>query len=153
MYSTVHWVGSEHQVSYSPCTTALCSLSVWCFHCCFKTSSINRQVKLLEKFVVLKLVKKFPTYYGTRRLITMVKTANHLPLFSTTLIQTMSSHLVSLISILLLASHLYLGLPSLLFRLPSKTLYAFILSSMYTHFPEYLCSHIRQQMINGLFHG
>jgi hypothetical protein len=31
-------------------------------------------------------------------------------------------------------------------------LYAFILFSMYMHFPEYLYSQIRQHMNSGLFH-
>ena len=151
MYSTVQWVGSEHQVSYSPCTTALCSLSVWCFHCCFKTSSINRQVNLLEKFVVLKASQEISHILWNHKTHYHGQKSQPLALFSSTLIQTMPSNLISLITILL-ASHLYLGIPSLLFRLPTKTLYAFILFSMYMHFPEYLYSQIRQHMNSGLFH-
>jgi hypothetical protein len=35
---------------------------------------------LLEKLTGLKLVKKFPTFYGIRRLLTAFTTAHHLSL-------------------------------------------------------------------------
>jgi hypothetical protein len=35
---------------------------------------------LLEKLIVLQLVKKFPAFYGTRRFITAFITAHHLSL-------------------------------------------------------------------------
>ena len=35
---------------------------------------------LLEKLNGLQLVKKFPAFYGTRRFITALKSARHLPL-------------------------------------------------------------------------
>jgi hypothetical protein len=35
---------------------------------------------LLEKLIVTQLVKKFPTFYGNRRFITVFTTARHLSL-------------------------------------------------------------------------
>jgi len=35
---------------------------------------------LLQKLTGVKLVKKFPTFYGTRRLLTAFTNAHHLPL-------------------------------------------------------------------------
>ena len=70
---------------------------------------------LLEKLTVSQLVKKFPTFYGTRKFITAFTTARHLSLSWARSIQSMPAHPTSWISILLLSSHLRLGLPSGLF--------------------------------------
>ena len=70
---------------------------------------------LLEKLTGFQLVKKFPAYWGTRRFITAVTSARHLSLSSASSIQSMPPHLTSWRSILILWSHLRLGLPSGLF--------------------------------------
>ena len=70
---------------------------------------------LLEKITGLKVVKKFPAFYGTRRFITSFTSAHHLSLSWTTSIQSMLLHPTSWRSILILSSHLGLDLPSRLF--------------------------------------
>ena len=80
---------------------------------------------LLQKLSVSQLVKKFPTFYGTRRFITAFTTARHLSLSWATSIQSIPPHPTSWRSILILSSHLRLGLPSSLFPsgFPTTTLY------------------------------
>ena len=56
-------------------------------------------------------VKKFPTFYGTRRFITAFTSARHLSLSWASWTQSIS-HPTSWRSILILSSHLRLGLPS-----------------------------------------
>ena len=67
---------------------------------------------LLEKLTGSHLVKKFPAFYGTRKFITAFTSAHHLYLSWTRSIQSMSPHPTSWTSILILSSHLQLGLPS-----------------------------------------
>jgi len=50
---------------------------------------------LLEKLTSSQLVKKFPTFYGTWRFITMFTGACHLSLSSASLIQSMPPHPIS----------------------------------------------------------
>ena len=76
---------------------------------------------LLEQLTGLQLVKKFPTFHGTRRFITTLTSVCHLSL-------TWASpypHSTSWISILILSTYLRLGLPSGLLPsgFPSKNLY------------------------------
>jgi hypothetical protein len=79
-----------------------------------------------------KLLKKCPAFYGTRRFITAFTRARHLFLSWARLIQAMPPppHPTSRRSILLLFSHLRLGLPSGLLPsgFPTKALYAPLLS-------------------------
>jgi hypothetical protein len=69
---------------------------------------------LPEKLTCPKLFKKFPALYGTRRFITTFTRARHLSLSWARLIQYMPppSRPTSQRSILILSSHLRLGLPS-----------------------------------------
>ena len=80
---------------------------------------------LLEKLTASQLVKKLPAFYGTRRFTTVFTSARHLSLSRASSIQSISPYPTSWRSMLILSSHLRLGLPSGLF--PSgyhtKTLY------------------------------
>jgi len=67
---------------------------------------------LLEKLTVLQLVKKFPAFHGTRRFITALTSVRHLSLSWASPIQSIYSHPTSWRSILILSTHLRLGLPS-----------------------------------------
>jgi len=67
---------------------------------------------LLEKLTVSQIVKKFPAFYGTRKFITACTRALHLSLSWDRSMQSMPSHPISWIYILILSSHLCLGLPS-----------------------------------------
>ena len=81
---------------------------------------------LLEKLTGLQLVKKFPAFYGTRKFITALTSVRHLSLSWASPIQSTYPHPTSWRSILILSTHLRLGLPSGLFHsgLTTKTLYA-----------------------------
>ena len=80
---------------------------------------------LLEKLTGLQLVKKFHAFHGTRRFITALTSFRHLSLSWTSPIQSVYPHPTSWRSILILSTHLRLGLPSGFFPsdFPTKTLY------------------------------
>ena len=80
---------------------------------------------VLEKLTGLQLVKKFPAYHGTRRFITALTSVRHLSLPWASPIQSIYPLPTSWRSILILSTHLHLGLPSGLFpsSFPTKTLY------------------------------
>jgi hypothetical protein len=80
---------------------------------------------VLEKLIGLQLVKKFPAFHGTRRFITALTSARRLSLSWASPIQSIHPHPTSWRSILILSTHLCLGLPSGLLPsgFPSKTLY------------------------------
>ena len=82
---------------------------------------------LLEKLNDLQLVKKFPAFHGTRRFITALTSVRHLSLSWATPIQSIYPHPTSWRSVLILSTHLRLGLPSGL--LPSD----FPTKNLYTH--------------------
>jgi hypothetical protein len=69
---------------------------------------------LLEKLTSLQPVKKFSAFYGTRRFITSFTSARHLSLSWASSIQSIPPHPTSWRSILILPSHLCLGLPSVI---------------------------------------
>ena len=81
---------------------------------------------LLEKLNGLQLVKKFSAFYGTRRFITALTSIRHLSLSCASPIQSPYPHPTSWRYILILFTHLRLGLPSGLFPsgFPTNTLYA-----------------------------
>jgi hypothetical protein len=66
---------------------------------------------VLEKLTGSQPVKNFPAFYGTRRSITACTPARHLTLSWASSIQSISPHPTSWTSILILSSHLRLGLP------------------------------------------
>ena len=80
---------------------------------------------LLEKLTVLQLVKKFPAFHGTRRFITALTRLRHLSLSWASPIQSIYPHPTTWRFILILSTHLRLGLPSGLLPsgFPTKTLY------------------------------
>jgi len=80
---------------------------------------------LLEHLTGLQLVKKFPAFHGTPRFITALTCVRHLSLSWASPIQSTYPHPTSWSSILILSTHLRLGLPSGLFPsgFPTKKLY------------------------------
>jgi len=93
---------------------------------------------LLEKLTGLQLVKKFPEFHGARRFITAITSVRHLSLSWAGPIQSIHPHPTSWISILILSTHLRLGLPSGLLPsgFPSKTLYTPHLLTHTRHMPS-----------------
>ena len=67
---------------------------------------------LLEKLAGLQLVKKFSPFHGTLRFITALTSIRHLSLSWASPIQSIYPHITSWRSILILSTHLCLGLPS-----------------------------------------
>jgi hypothetical protein len=85
---------------------------------------------LLEKLNGFQLVKKFPAFHGTQRFTIAFTSARHLSLSWARSIQSIPPHPTSWRSILILSSHLQLGLPSVFFPsgFPTKTLKTPLLS-------------------------
>ena len=88
---------------------------------------------LLKKLTGLQLVKKFPAFHRTRRFITALTSVCHLSLSWASPIQSIYPYPTSWRSILILSTHLCLGLPSGLLPsgFPSKTLYTLLSSLVY----------------------
>jgi hypothetical protein len=95
---------------------------------------------VLEKLTVTRLVNKPPTFYGTRRFITMFTRARRWSLCWARWIQFRTSHIISLWSILILSSYLHLGLTYILFPsgFPTKILCEFLISYMRATCPTHL---------------
>ena len=95
---------------------------------------------LLEQPTGLQLVKTFPTFYGTQRFITTPTSLHHPSLSSASPIQSIYPHRTSWRSILILSTHLHLGLPSGLSPsgFPTKTLYAPLPSPIRATCPAHL---------------
>jgi len=95
---------------------------------------------LLEKLTGFQLVKKFPAFYGTRRFITTFTSPRHLSLFWVRSIQSIPPHPTSWRCILILSSHLRLGLSSGLFPtvFSTKTLHRPLISPIRVTCPTHL---------------
>ena len=98
---------------------------------------------LLEKLTGLQLVKKFPAFHGTRRFITALTSVCKLSLSWASPIQSIYTHPTSRRSIIILSTHLQLGLPSGLFPtgFPTKTLYTPLSSPIRATCPAHLILH------------
>ena len=98
---------------------------------------------LLEKLTGLQLVKKFPSFHGTRKFITTLTSVRHLSLSWAIPVQSIYPHPISWRSILMLSIHLRLGFPSGLFPsgFPTKTLYTPLSSPIRATCPAYLTLH------------
>jgi hypothetical protein len=95
---------------------------------------------LPEKLKCPELLKKFPAFYETRRFITVYISARHLSLAWARSIHSTPPHPTSRRSILILSSHLRLGLPSGLLPsgFPTKVLYAPLFSPIRATCPAHL---------------
>ena len=84
--------------------------------------------------------QEIPPFHGNRRFITALTSLRHLSLFWASPIHSIYPHPASWRSILILFTHLRLGLPSGLFpsSFPTKTLYAPLSSSIRTTCPAHL---------------
>jgi len=95
---------------------------------------------LLDKLTGSQIIKKFPTFYESRRFITVFTSARHLFLSWASSMQSIPSHLTSWRSTLIPYSHLRLGLPTGLFPsgFPIKPLYTSLLSPICATCPAHL---------------
>jgi hypothetical protein len=95
---------------------------------------------LLEKPLIVQLLKNFPAFYGTLRFITVFTRALHWSLSWTRSIQSIPSYTITLRSILILPTNLRFGLPSGLFPsgFPANILYAFLFSYIRAICPAHL---------------
>ena len=98
--------------------TSFCNRSSYSFALCIGTVSPLTYLLtpwcrvLLEKLTGLQLAKKFPAFHGTRRFITALTSVRHLSLSWASPIQSIYPHPTSWKSILILSTHLHLGLTS-----------------------------------------
>ena len=104
-----------------------CLLTPWC-------------TVLVEKLTGLQLDKKFPAFHGTRMFITALTNVPHLSLSWTSPFQSIYPHPTSWRFILILPTHLRLGLPSGLLPsgFPTKTLYTPLSSPIRVTCPPHL---------------
>ena len=95
---------------------------------------------LLEKLTGLQLVKQFPAFHGTRRFITALTSVRNPSLSWASPIQSIYPHPTSWRSILILSTHLCLGLPSGLFPsdFPTKILQTSLPSPIRATCPAHL---------------
>ena len=105
----------------------------------------------LQKLTDSQLVKKFPTFYGTRRFITAFTSARHLSLSWASSIQSILPHSTSWRSILIFSSHLPLDLPSGLFPsvYPTKALCTPLIYPMCATCPAHLILDLITRTIFG----
>ena len=132
------------------CVLCLCKCVLYCCHRVstqLKLTNISYHIiltpwcrVLLEKLTGLQLVKKFPAFHGTRRFITALTSVRQLSLSWVSPIQSIYPHPTSWRSILILSTHLRLGLSSGLLPsgFPIKNLYTHLSSPIRATFPAHL---------------
>jgi hypothetical protein len=100
------------------------SLSYLCYISHYLLTYSMEQCPSWEADQSSHLTKKFPAFYGTRRFFTVLTSARHPSLSWANSIQSQRPPPTSWTSILILSSHLRLGLPNGLFpsRFPTYTL-------------------------------
>ena len=102
---------------------------------------LNPQCRVLfQKPTGLQLVKELPAFHGTRRFITALTSVRHLSLSWTSPIQSIYPHPTTWRSILILSTHLRLGLPSGLFPsgFSTKNPYTTLSSPIHATCPAHL---------------
>ena len=128
-------------LSLNPCPAARNDSGAYYANSHVFTSSIKNYTPwcrvLLQELNGLQLVKKFPAFYGTRRFITALTSVHHLSLSWASPIQSTYPHPTSWRSILILSTHLRLGLPSGLFSsgFPTNAIHPPLLTHM-RHMPS-----------------
>ena len=119
--------------------------------CHILTYLLHGAESFLGSELVLQLIKKFPAFYGTRKFITILTSAHHLSLSWANSIQFPQPLPTSWRSVLILSSHLRLGLPNGFF--PSgfltKTLCTPHPSTIRTTCPAHLILHVINRTILG----
>ena len=134
------WFGRvwKNYASISIRTLARFNATYLCVNCTYILTAWCRV--LLEKLTGLQLVKKFPAFHGTRMFITALTSVRHLSLSWATPIQSIYPHPTLWISILIVSTHLLLGLPSGLLPsgFPTKTLYTPLSSPIRATCPAHL---------------
>ena len=98
------------------------------------TNRLTTWVRVLpEKLTSPQLVKKFPSIYRTWMFIASFTRTHYLSISWASSIQSMPAHITSWRLILILSSHLHLGLTRCLFPsgLPIRTVHAPVLSPIY----------------------
>ena len=108
----------------------MCCKETWIFNTCLFTPWSR---VLLEQLTGSLIVKKFPTFYGTRMFTAAFTSARHMSLAWAKPIQSMPPYRTSWRPILIFFSHPNLGLPSGLFPsdFPTNSLYTHLLSPPY----------------------